>query len=325
MKSAEGKGGKSSRQAKETNLKTIATQILKTMQLLDKPFGQSYLCQVLQGEFRWDPKHASHIRLDTFGVAAGQKADYLGCVFQLLLEKEYIASDPPNFNTLRITDAGERYLNAPDNWIVPSWKTKYRRSDIHLRSCLRYHRTALAKDQGLDSWLVFTNFTLEALVRQKPHDFQSLSKVPGMTTYKCEHFGASILEVFREAKAQFEDIVRASTLVKVSKGTYPEIQKMFMEGFTVADIASHLGVKEATVSEKLRDLHSVGKVDLIPWIEKEINSKELFKGAEYFKNVKNPSVTEAFNTLGIDYETLRYCKLYVADFKKEEAELAISA
>lgn len=325
MKSAESNGGKSSRQPKEENLKTIATQILKTMCLLDKPFGQSYLCEILRGEFRYDPKHASHVRLETFGVAAGQKLDSLSCIFQLMIEKGYVQSDPPSFNTLRVTDAGNRYLESPQNWIVPTWKTQYRRSDIHLRNCLRYHRTDLAKQQGMEPWLIFTNFTLEALVRQKPYDFQTLSKVPGMTTYKCEHFGASILGVFQEAKEQFDDIVRASTLVKVSKGVYPEVQRMFTEGAKIEEISKQLGIQLTTVGEYLRQLHSVGKVDLIPWIEKEISSKELFKGTEYFKNVKNPSITEAFNTLGIGYDTLRFCKLYVADFKKEEAELAISA
>lgn len=325
MKSAEGLEGTKSNNKKDENIKSIVAAALKTMAMLEKPFGQSYLTQILLGDFKYDPKHPSHISLETYGVAAGKSSDYLTCIFQMMVEKQMIEPIPPGFNTIRTTEVGMKWLEDPQDWFVPRWKTQYRKRDIFLRNKLRDHRYQLSKSEGMDTWLIFSNYTLEALVRMKPIDFQSLSKVPGMTTYKCEHFGASVIATIMESNAQFDDIVRASTLVKVGKGSYPKIQQMFSEGYKIPTIAEALGIKISTVSEHLRELHAVGKVDLIPWIEKEVPSKELFKGVEYFKNVKNPTVKEAFETLGIAYETLHYCKLYVADFKRQEAQLSISA
>ena len=66
-----------------------------------------------------------------------------------------------------------------------------------------------------------------------------------------------------------------------------------------------------------------GEIDLRPWIEKNVDSKALYKGAEYFKKVSNPKVKEAFQVLGLDYETLNLCKMYVANVVSRQVEIPL--
>ena len=74
----------------------------------------------------------------------------------------------------------------------------------------------------------------------------------------------------------------------------------------------------------LCDLHEIGHVDMVLWIEKNISSKSLFKGVEYFNRVQAPTLKEAYSTLGLDYNTLRFAWLYKrdTDARKEEARLS---
>lgn len=55
-------------------------------------------------------------------------------------------------------------------------------------------------------------------------------------------------------------------------------------------------------------------------IEQNLDSKTLFKGAEYFRQAGNPTVEEAHQVLRFPRETLRACRIYVELFKREIGE-----
>ena len=92
--------------------------------------------------------------------------------------------------------------------------------------------------------------------------------------------------------------------------TRDSVLRMFMENVSIPEITNILGLTMTRTIDILIDLSAADKVDLIPWIERNINSKSLYKGVEYFTKVSRPSFEEAHMTIGLDYSTLKFCKVY---------------
>ena len=100
---------------------------------------------------------------------------------------------------------------------------------------------------------------------------------------------------------------------------------LFEKGFTVEQIASQHELKTGTIQHYLLTLHQAGEIDLIPWIKDQLSTEELEKGSRYFQQHENPKLSQAFADLGLDYDTLRLCRLYVAKHDTVQEELVYAA
>ena len=324
MKSAVGTAEQMPPVSKEENLKVLTTQILKTMILLGKPYGQNYLINVLIGNPDTTYRDLSHTKLETFGSMPSYVANRLACVIHYLVDAGLIETNAPACNVLKPTDAGKAWLDDPQDLMAHSARMSFTGLEIYLRKALRGHRNETSKLTGTESWAIFTDYTLDRIVLNKPLSLEYLLRIPGFSSAKCEKFGAGIIGVVQNVLENYDDF-RRQTLLQQSKGPgYQTVKKMFTDNFTLPEIARVATLKVDTVVKYLCDLHEIGQVDMVPWIEKNISSKSLFKGVEYFTKVQSPTLKEANSTLGLDYNTLRFAWLYKrdTDARKEEARLS---
>ncbi len=324
MKSAVGTAEQMPPVSKEENLKVLTTQILKTMILLGKPFGQNYLINVMTGNPETNYRDLSHTKLETFGSVPKYMANRLACVIHYLVDAGLVETNVPACNVLKPTDAGKAWLDDPQDLMAHSARMNFTGLEIYLRNALRAHRTETSRITGTDSWAIFTDYTMDRIVLGKPLSLDYLLQIPGFSTAKCEKFGPGIIRVVQNVLENYDEF-RRQTLLQQAKGPgYQTVKKMFVENFTLPEIARVATLKVDTVVRYLCDLHEIGQVDMVPWIEKNISSKSLFKGVEYFSRVQAPTLREAYSTLGLDYNTLRFAWLYKrdTDARKEEARLS---
>lgn len=105
------------------------------------------------------------------------------------------------------------------------------------------------------------------------------------------------------------------------KAIKANIVKDFLTGaYLIPEIAPR---NFSTIDEVLAVLiedHYNDGIDLVPWIEKNINAKSLFKGCEYFSKIENPTIEQGRALLGLDENVLALCKLYVWDLQRKEPE-----
>ena len=66
---------------------------------------------------------------------------------------------------------------------------------IPLLSSLREFRTGMALSMGIPVFCVFGDTVLNAIADQRPKDYGSLLKIRGMSTAKCEEYGAEVLRI----------------------------------------------------------------------------------------------------------------------------------
>jgi len=89
---------------------------------------------------------------------------------------------------------------------------------------------------------------------------------------------------------------------------------LFLKGdMTMQEIAAASKTQVSVVVDIMIAAHKENRIDLIPWIECNINSKALYRGCEYFKKIPGATIEEACALLDHDVVTLKLCKLYVGD------------
>ena len=87
-----------------------------------------------------------------------------------------------------------------------------------------------------------------------------------------------------------------------------EIKDLLESGHTLPEIRTLLGITLSDLVITLCDMHKAGLVDLVPWIERNVNAKTLFSATEYLTRVPNPTLAEGASALGIDINLMRFAE-----------------
>jgi hypothetical protein len=325
MKSAEGKLEQTASSSRDENLQTMVRLILETMVAFGKPYGQNYTAQFLTADRYLMLRQPTHRSIETYGKLGHRNLEDVVSMMHYLADEGLIIAKEPDFMTMEVGEAGLQWLAQPQE-VSASWqRVRFSPLEKYLRSALRETRRDLADRMEIKPWDVMTDYIMDRIVLNKPLDLDTLSRLPGFNTLKCERFGVAIVKCVQDVLEHFDDYVRASLLARVKRGSYPRVKSLFLLNLTLPEIAQQCGLAMSTVCGYLRDLHDANHVDLIPWIERNINSKSLFKGVEYFERVRKPGLKEAHLTLGLDYNTLLFCSLYAKDKRMQQKEAQLLA
>lgn len=84
--------------------------------------------------------------------------------------------------------------------VVDSTEKNSAEVDDILRENLRNFRLVTSKEEELKPYMIFSNETMEELVKYKPQNIEELRKIKGFGPVKCEKYGNSILGIISEMK-----------------------------------------------------------------------------------------------------------------------------
>lgn len=295
-------------------------EILKTILLLESPYAANYLITILRGKKQF-LKHEQHAEFETFDSLPGQSGDYLRNVIHFLVQQQYIALQDNQYGRLSISAKGIAFLDAPKELRVRKRDLRRSTYDYLLLTELRNLRRTLSQEQNIASFRVFTDYSLDAIIREKPIDIPSLRLVPGFGEYKAKKYGPAILTVIEDVIDQKKQEDQIRLLKKIRRPSYQHVKSLFESGMSEAAIARKRMVKPQSVRTTLLDLHRAGEIDLRPWIKDTVESSTLEKGTNFFRKAENVRLKDAYEALGLDYDTLRLCRLYVANVSRSQEEL----
>jgi ATP-dependent DNA helicase RecQ len=322
MKTAEMVAQEATRKNVE-NVSDEAAMVLRTMLLVGRNYGVDYLVRLVRGYSRQGWRDPSHTQLETFGTLATQPYYRLKHVVHCMYEFGLVDVATAQANTLAITEKGESFLEKTGTLEVPPHKLRIGRYGYLLDQALGRLCMELAEQKGIPSYEVLTDFTIYRIVRQRPNNLQELRQIPGITLRKSEQYGERILEEIRKTKDLRKEEYLKELKQRVKAPSIQETKDLFLKGRNVAQIAEMRGVRQKTVLDYLISLHVAGELDIRPWIEQNLDAKALYKGAEYFRSVVDGKFREAYEVLGLDYDTLRLVKLYVSDVQSSTHVLEV--
>ncbi|MEM7373705.1 MAG: RQC domain-containing protein [Bacteroidota bacterium] len=298
-------------------------EILKTILLLEESYAANYLINILRGKKQF-LKQLCHAEYETFDSLADRSGDYLRNVIHFLVQQHYLQVQDSVYGRLSTTEKGITFLDAPKELRVRKRDLRRSTYDYLLLTELRKVRRNLSQEQSIASFRIFTDYSLDSIIREKPTDVNSLRLVPGFGEYKANRYGPAILKVVQEVLERKKQDDQIRLLKKVRRPSYQQVKSLFEVGLSEAAIARKRMIKPQSVRTTLLDLHRAGEIDLRHWIETTVEKEVLQKGSNFFLKAENIRLKDAYEALGLDYDTLRLCRLYVSklSFSQEELKAA---
>ncbi|MGX8699565.1 MAG: RecQ family ATP-dependent DNA helicase, partial [bacterium] len=148
--------------------------------------------------------------LSTFGLMRSLKKEEIFLYVDALVDKGYLQKEP-EFQTLIVTQKAGNVLFRGEKVTLrvrekPPKKAEAPRKpaptagvvDEKLFAALRDLRTAIAREEGVPLYVVFSNATLAAISNFRPHSAEEFLAVPGVGNLKLQKYGARFLELIRK-------------------------------------------------------------------------------------------------------------------------------
>lgn len=310
---------------RKVDIQSEVVYILKTLKLLEKPFSVNYVINIVTGSniFTW--KKSGHDQLATFGSLAWCEAVRLHRTLQVMLDKELIEGVPNNLQMIRMTEKGSEFLKTPEPIPVYPGKLRLSGHDFALLYLLKQIRSSFAEKEGQDEYSILPLLTLDRIVYLRPKSEEALSHIPGMGKTRVKKLATPILAAIDNVVEKEIEERRKKHMRIAFSPSFQKTKELWEAGYSLAEIAMIRGHRLSTVHSYLEKLHYALEIDMRPWIEKHVDSKQLYRGVEFFKQVPNASLNEAHEVLGISYDVLRKCKMYIFEPASELQRTAVAA
>jgi ATP-dependent DNA helicase RecQ len=189
----------------------VARKALSCVYRSGQRYGVAHLIDILMGKPTDKIKDAGHDKISTF--ALGQELDQKQwrSVFRQLLASGLVASDPENFGGLRLLPTckpllkGETTLQLRLDRKVAIKTPKAAKArldiddaDMDLWQLLRELRMALAQDQKVPPYVIFSDSSLIEMLHAKPKTLLEMSRVHGVGEKKLDRYGDDFLALIKQ-------------------------------------------------------------------------------------------------------------------------------
>jgi ATP-dependent DNA helicase RecQ len=152
-----------------------------------------------------------HEDLEVFGSGMGVEERTWNSVIRQALIAGYIAKDVENYGTLKVTEAGARFLEDPvsfkiteDNDFddveeeVPTRGGGSCAVDPGLFAMLKDLRKKVSKRLGVPPYVIFQDPSLEAMATIYPVTLEELQNIPGVGAGKAKRYGAEFCVLIKK-------------------------------------------------------------------------------------------------------------------------------
>lgn len=185
-----------------------------------------------------------------------------------------------------------------------------------LFEALRTLRSALAKEQGVPPYIIFSDASLKNMAADKPKNFSDFLDIEGVGQAKLEKFGEVFLSVINNFELAQEK--KKKPAKKSTKGnTHLVTYDLFKSGKTREEIAIERNLSDNTILNHLVELYATGKdIDLMA-----------FTTIDHLSKVKSIQQSADKSTLksifvaceeSINYDEIKVC-LAILEGKKKGA------
>lgn len=175
--------------------------------------GKRKIAAMLMGSQSQDVSGTWLERLSTYGVLEGQTASFLGDLLDACLDAGYVSSEGSRYPVLILTPEGADVLasrTVPEmRWPGSSFQARRRagaasdvasdsgvgtQEDDAARSRLEAWRRREASQRALPAYCVFSNRTLDELLRRRPATLEELQEIHGFGPKRMEDCGEQVLD-----------------------------------------------------------------------------------------------------------------------------------
>ena len=197
------------------NATEVAQKILSCVARLNERFGIGYVISILRGENLKSIREKGHETLSTYGLLKGHNTDEIrDWIYQLifqdaLAQEEKESMEGRSFSILRLTRTswevmrGQATVKLMKSTVERKSSSKQKKQDNILQSdpdkqlfeALRKLRRQLADERNVPPYIVFSDATLQELVRIKPANLRQMRSIYGIGDNKLQQYGQQFMAV----------------------------------------------------------------------------------------------------------------------------------
>lgn len=247
-----------------------AALFFRTIEATHESFGASVIVHVLRGS-RNEIVRSHHLEdCPTYGRLPHRKVRDLKAALDSLAADGWIRREGGQYPVLKLTDAARDVLNgqrevyglpvgAPSLWNEAARAKRTSRADGRgsLFDTLRALRKAIAAEEHVPPFVVFSDATLEDMAVRKPRSLTEMGEVRGVGAFKLRKYGPRFLEAVSGVKEEAPDLLET-----VRTGTGPVVPARGARFLAQADSAAdEARLRETTrlLALRQRELVKVGK------------------------------------------------------------------
>jgi len=292
--------------------------VIETIQSLKDSFKAEHIANILIGKATVDVRNYGHDSLENFGIASHRTFRYFLALIRQAEIAGYISRDIEQFGLIHLTPQALEFLKNPISFKIvedndfnedleeaPITGGAACAVDPELYNILRDLRKNIAKRLNLPPYVVFQDFSLEAMATTYPITLEELANISGVGTGKAKRFGEEFVKVIKthveENDIERPEDLRVRTVAKKSKQRIAIIQAIDRR-VPLDELAESKGLDFPELLDEIEAImYSGSKINISYYIDDVIDPDVQDDIYDYFKTSESDSLEAAVNSLGDDY------------------------
>lgn len=269
----------------------IAQKALSAVARTDQRMGLTYLVDFLRGSKSKNIR-LEHLNLKTYGIGADISKNNWFDYFKDLIQQGYLTQTEGQYPTIALTEKSLDVLkgNQTVELFKATEKEEGRKSLVsklshpyipELFDELKKLRTAVARDENVPPYVVFSDATLIEMATYLPNSSTEMLKISGVGDVKMDKYGYDFLQMVKDfcLENNEESRIDLKTARREQKkrtrrsengdDTYTISLKMFRDGASIADIAEERDLSPNTIETHLVKFIPTGEVKLTEIVPEE--------------------------------------------------------
>ena len=169
-------------------------------------YGRGRIVQMLSGSRSQELLSAGLDKLSTYGILKDRGTGYLNALVRSLSDAGLMITQTGEFPVVTLTALGDKVMRGEKPYRLvwpdpeagrPDTGLKDHGFDGGLYTMLRDLRTKIAKEEESPPYVVFSNKTLEGLVRHQPLTQEDALKIPGVGVVKAQRYLAPFIDAIK--------------------------------------------------------------------------------------------------------------------------------
>jgi ATP-dependent DNA helicase RecQ len=269
-------------------------------------------------------------RKDLYGKGEKQSELYWNSVIRHALINNLLLKEIEQYGVLKLTEEGKKFIKKPvsikfainqdfseaNGGGEEEDNSKPAVLDPRLLNMLKDLRKKLAKEQGIPTYIIFQENSLEEMATAYPITIDELCNISGVSKGKAERYGKPFLAMI-EKYVEENDIDRPSDFVMKSvvnkSSNKVAIIQSIDKRIPLDDIAKSRSMKLPDLVTELETIVLSGtRVNIDYHLDNLLDEESVDIVYDYFRESESDSLDDAYNELkgdGLSYEEIRLVRL----------------
>ncbi|MBD5198829.1 MAG: DNA helicase RecQ [Bacteroides sp.] len=301
---------------KQVEAKDDLCAVIETITALKEKFKADYIVNVMLGKGTADIKSYRHDELEVFGSAQGSDEKFLNAVIRQAIIAGYINRDIENYGLLKLTDKAKAFLKKPTSFkivednefndeepVVPKGGASGA-VDPELYSILKDMRKKVAKHQGLPSYVIFQDPSLEAMATTYPITLDELALIPGVGMGKAKRYGQEFVDVIK-TYVEENEIERPEDLKVKSVANKSNMKNAIIQAIdrriALDELADSKGLEFSELLDNIESIvYSGTRINIDYFIDEVIDEDLQNDIFDYFRESEKDDLNDAMVEFGSD-------------------------